>query len=116
MKKFVLSLISILSLAGAPAQAFISANEEDQLLQAMNSAYEPHIQFESVRCSLRGRMCLVRLEVGSARIGCMIERITAAEDLYHVSQNKMTGKTSVSLSPYAQTELNVCVNKAFAQN
>lgn len=112
MKSFILSLTSLLALASSPAHAFISSQEEGLLVEAMNQINPSQVHIENIRCSMRSRMCLVRMEVGQQqrRAGCMIERISDATDLYTQNEDKATGKTTVSLSPYAQEALDRCVS------
>ncbi|WP_374075793.1 hypothetical protein [Bdellovibrio bacteriovorus] len=112
MKSFILSLTSLLALVSTPAHAFISSQEEGLLVEAMNQI-NPSLHVENIRCSMRSRMCLVRMEVGQQqrRAGCMIERIGDATDLYSQNEDKATGKTTVSLSPYAQEALDRCVSQ-----
>lgn len=113
MKKLILSLTSLIAFASSPSLAFISAQEEGQLLQAMNQINPAQVQFESIRCSLRNRMCLVKALVGpqAQKVGCMIERISDASELYVESLESATGKTFVSLSPYAHASLSSCLSQ-----
>ncbi|WP_295900678.1 hypothetical protein [uncultured Bdellovibrio sp.] len=113
MKSFILSLTSFLALVSSPAHAFISSQEETLLVEAMNQVNPAQVHVENIRCSLRNRMCLVKMEVGAhqRRAGCMIERISDAADLYTENVDKATGKTVVSLSPYTQDSLDRCVSQ-----
>jgi|GEM_PF-2344203 len=114
MKSFILSLTAVLGIgiASTPAHAFISTQEETLLISAMNQLNPALLKVDSIHCSLRNRMCLVKMDVGTQvhHTGCMIERLNDASDLYTESVDKATGKAVVSLSPYAYESLNRCVS------
>ncbi|KHD88700.1 MAG: hypothetical protein OM95_07820 [Bdellovibrio sp. ArHS] len=112
MIKFVLTLATLSVLfASGPAVAFVSAQEEQALIAAINDVSPAHIRAESLRCSLRNRMCLVHMEIAQRKAGCMIERISDVSDLYTEEFDKETGKNFFVLSRYAQDSLAHCVNQ-----
>ncbi|KYG70515.1 hypothetical protein AZI85_00790 [Bdellovibrio bacteriovorus] len=109
MIKFVLTLSTISVLFSSPAFAFVSPQEEKALIEAINDASPAQTHAEGIRCSLRNRMCLVRLHVAERQAGCMIERIADVSDLYTEEVERTTGKSVFTLSRYAQDSLNHCV-------
>lgn len=104
MKFLIAAIISSFAFMG-PAHAFISSEEQDQLLLAMNKLNPAQVHFQEVRCSARSRMCLVRMELGANKIqaGCAIERIASADDLFVMTSAGM------QLSGYSQEALNQCL-------
>ena len=105
MKLFILINIFAVSLVSFSAHAFISSSEQAQLLTVMNTSNTQQIRFEDIRCSARSRMCLVRMELGAKRtpVGCSIERLNGAGDLYTETS------AGLQLSPYAENALRECV-------
>lgn len=109
--KSLIALISFLSLASAPAHAFISSQEEVSLLAALNEQHNPQVHFENIRCSVRNRLCLVKMELPNSRkVGCMIERLGDASDLY--SEVAVNGKSQMVLSEYSAEALRQCLRLA----
>lgn len=109
--KSLIALISLLSLASAPAHAFISSQEEVTLLAALNEQNSPQVQFENIRCSVRNRLCLVKMELSNSRkVGCMIERLNDASDLY--KEAVVNGKNQLVLSDYSAEALRQCLRLA----
>jgi hypothetical protein len=104
MKLLVLINVIALSFVGFSAQAFISSEEQTQLLSSMNKLNN-EVHFQDVRCSARSRMCLVRLELGEQKlpVGCSIERINSPEDLFKETAN------GLQLSAYSEASLNECI-------
>ncbi|KYG66310.1 hypothetical protein AZI86_04435 [Bdellovibrio bacteriovorus] len=104
MKFLIAALISSFAFMG-PAHAFISSEEQDQLLVAMNKLNPSQVHFQEVRCSARSRMCLVRMELGANKlpVGCAIERIASSDDLFVVNSAGM------QLSAYSANALNQCI-------
>jgi hypothetical protein len=104
MKLLVIIHVFALSLVSFSAQAFISSDEQSQLLNSMNKL-NTQVHFQEIRCSARSRMCLVRLELGAQKlqVGCSIERIASSADLF---QETATG---LQLSAYSTAALNECI-------
>lgn len=105
MKFQVLTLISSMILMNPIAHAFISSEEQGQLLVELNKLNPAQAHFQDIRCSARSRMCLVRVELGSQKlqVGCAIERLASSEDLFTESA------AGLHLSPYSQNALNQCI-------
>lgn len=110
MKLFAVITLSLIALGGTPTQAFISHSQAAELIEALNQTH-PSIQVESFRCSLRSRMCLVRMEVGmpQRKVGCVIERVNEASDIFTEQKNKTSGIVSLALSAYATEALDQCL-------
>lgn len=107
--KFLISLIALATLTTTPAWAFLSNQEENHLLKAMNeTSLNKDLSFEDIRCSHRSRSCLVRFEIQRKQAGCLIERLQDASDLY-VEVSDGRGHTQMLLSPYAEKTLAACV-------
>lgn len=107
MRTITITILSLL-FATSSAHAFLSRSEEKVLLESMNQNKPAEVNFESIRCSLRNRFCLVRFTAGNQNKGCMIERINDSSELYH-SDVDQDGKTQLSLSSYAEKTLAQCL-------
>ncbi|WP_347359571.1 hypothetical protein [Bdellovibrio sp.] len=110
MNKTLAILFSLFAFAASPAHAFLSAQDEIQILKTLNEEnLNPGVHFEDIRCSLRNRTCLVKMEIQEHRkTGCMIERMTDSGDLY-TEQKDQKGHSRMVLSPYAEETLAACL-------
>lgn len=107
MKYLVLSLISSVALMSPKAaHAFITSEEQTQLLSSMNKLNSAQVYFEDIRCSQRNRMCLVRMELGAQKlkVGCSIEQIASSADLF--TGDEVTG---LELSEYSRNAIEQCI-------
>lgn len=104
MKSSLLAVIAAISMSPS-AHAFMSANEQTELLNALNKLNPSQVVFEDIRCSNRSRMCLVKMELGAekSKVGCAIERITSADDLFVNSAH------GIEVSPYTRQALEECI-------
>lgn len=110
MNKILALLIALFAFAASPAHAFLSAQEKTQLLNTLNSEnLNSGVHYEDIRCSLRNRACLVKMEIQQQRkTGCMIERMTDVGDLY-TEQKDSQGHMRMALSRYAEETLAACL-------
>lgn len=109
MKFIPLTLITALALAASPAQAFLTSQDEAQLLQTLNQENLNHdIIYHDIRCSIRNKKCLVKMEIKSNKTGCLIERMNDVSDLYTETTTR-DNQVRMTLSPYAEQALASCV-------
>lgn len=103
--KSLLIIISLVISTSTPALAFLSHEEEALLVYDLNRNPGKDIHFDGFRCSMRSRSCLVKFEIGTRKVGCYIERISQASDIY--KESRSTG--TLVLSDYAAETLNTCI-------
>ena len=110
MKFVFMALISTALLSGFSAHAFITPQEQGRLIAKLNEGNFGQVHFEDVRCSLRSRLCIVKLSVGPEALpaGCMIERISDSAEILTESVNA-DGSVQTVISPYAEETLVACV-------
>lgn len=110
MKFVFMALISAITLSSFSAQAFITPEENSRLLTKLNDGSFEQVHFEEIRCSLRSRMCLVKMEVGprALKAGCMIEQIGESSEVIKESVDAQ-GNTQTDLSSYAQEAVENCI-------
>lgn len=109
MNTTLATLFSLLVFVASPAHAFLSTQDKAQILKTLNEEnLNPGVYYEDIRCSLRNRTCLVKMEVQRHRAGCMIERMADSADLYTEQKNHQ-GHSRMVLSPYAEEILAACL-------
>lgn len=109
MKQISITLAAIMALAASPAQAFLSSQDETTLLATLNQEnLTPGVHYNDIRCSVRNRKCLVKMEIKSQKAGCLIERMNDVSDLYTESTTR-DNQVRMVLSPYAEQALASCV-------
>nr|BFD60968.1 hypothetical protein CKG001_30750 [Bdellovibrio sp. CKG001] len=103
-------ILALFAFVASPAHAFLAPQDKAQILKTLNEEnLNPGVHFQDIRCSLRNRTCLVKMEIQQQRkTGCMIERMTDASDLYTEHRDPQ-GHSRMALSPYAEQTLAACL-------
>lgn len=100
------SLIVLISLIlPFTSMAFIARDQQPALVEALNKIQPSFSHVESLRCSSRGRACVVKLVLHNTHeVGCVVSGLGDSSEIYEITSNGQ-----IKIAPYFTESLDRCV-------